>query len=102
MRRLLALGWKFRWLALILLVGGIALGWVQRGPILTRYYLARLARCADGDEDAWIARLTSLDNAAVPSLLDALAGADAHLAPRIERCLATLMQAWGPTDPRTS
>lgn len=101
MRRLLALGWKLRFvmLAAIVVLGG--LGWVQRGTILTWYYLERLARCAEGDEEPWIGRVTALDNAATPGLLRALAKTDATLGPRVERCLARLMRGWGPTDSRT-
>jgi HEAT repeat protein len=101
MRRLLTLGWKARWLVLILVVGIGVAGWVQRGSILTRYYLERLARCAEGDEDAWVGRIATLDNAATPGLLAALRKDDAKVTSRVERCLGRLMQRWGPSDPRT-
>jgi hypothetical protein len=101
MHHLLALGWKLRsvLLAAVVVLGG--LGWVQRGTILTWYYLERLARCAEGDDEPWIGRVTALDHAATPGLLRALAKEDTTLCPRVERCLANLVQAWGPTDPRT-
>lgn len=101
MRRLLAFGWKTRIVALTLLVVGLAVGWVERAPILTWYYLQRLARCSAGDEEPWITRLTALDHAAVPGLLAALQKDDATLAPRVERCLASLGTSWGPGDPRS-
>src|SRR5262249_18847817 len=55
----------------------------------------------DGDEEAWMGRLTALDNAATPGLLAALTRNDARLVGRVEHCLARLMQTWGPSDPRT-
>ncbi len=82
---------------LLLLVGGGL--WLGREPLLTWYYLRGLRRADDGQRERWAERVAGLDSAAVPPLLDLLAGDDRDCA-GARAALAALVRRWGADDPR--
>jgi hypothetical protein len=83
--------------AVLLLAGGGL--WLAREPLLTWYYLRGLARADDGERDRWAERVAGLDGAAVPPLIDLLAGDDRPCA-GARAALGALVRRWGPNDPR--
>jgi HEAT repeat protein len=83
--------------AVILLVAGGL--WLGREPLLARYYLRGLARADEGQRDRWAERVAGLDGAAVPPLLELLAGDDRACA-NARAALAALVRRWGGDDPR--
>jgi hypothetical protein len=83
--------------ALLLLVG-LGLGLVHE-PLLSWYYLRGLRQADDSERERWAERVASLDQAAVPPLLDLLAGDDQACA-NARAALAALVRRWGADDPR--
>jgi hypothetical protein len=84
-------------LALALLAGGGL--WLGREPLLTWYYVRGLARAGEEERGAWAERVAGLDRAALPALLDLLAGDDRACA-NARAALDALARRWGAGDPR--
>src|SRR5262245_37893653 len=82
----------------LLLAAGAGL-WLAREPLLGWYYLRGLARADEAERDQWAERVAGLDRAAVPPLLDLLAGDDRACA-NARAALGALARRWGPDDPR--
>jgi hypothetical protein len=91
------------WLLTCLAFGAVAgLAWTQRMPVLKWYYLRELARASREDRDRWVDRVTSLDTAAVPGLLELLQKKDPSVCDNAECVLTELVKQWGPEDQRTA
>jgi HEAT repeats len=90
------------WLLGAAVIAGLAgLAWWQHTPALTWYYLHELA-AADADSRAtWVARVASLDVAAVPGLLEHLESRDPTVCTNAQDALVALVRRWGAADPRT-
>jgi hypothetical protein len=82
----------------VLLLAGAGL-WLGREPLLTWYYLRGLRQAGEGERERWAERVAGLDQAAVPPLLDLLAGDDPACA-GARAALAALARRWGGDDPR--
>jgi len=72
--------------------------WLGRGPLLSWYYLHGLARADEGERDRWAERVASLDRAALPRLLDLMAGNDRASA-NGRAALEALVRRWGADNP---
>jgi hypothetical protein len=84
---------------MLTVVAGVV--WWQRTPLLSWYYLRSLGAADDGDRAAWVERTISLDNDAVPGLVDLLRQDDAKVCANAEAALAGLGKRWGASDVRT-
>lgn len=88
--------------ALMLLAAAIVAGWLERTRLLSWYYLHELARAGDGERDAWIERVASLDVAAVPGLLACLGRGDERACANAAAALDRLAVVWGADSPKTA
>jgi HEAT repeat protein len=97
------LGGKKTWLAILALLGclGVA-AWVERGPILTWYYLGKMEKADAENQEVWADRVAGLDGIALPSLLKRLHSNDEPVCQRVGVCLAHLTHRWSIGDARTS
>lgn len=84
--------------AALLLAAGAGL-WLAREPLSAWYSLRGLARADEGERDLWAERVADRGGAAVPPLLDLLAGDDRACA-NARAALAALVRRWGADDPR--
>ncbi|HZT80660.1 MAG TPA: HEAT repeat domain-containing protein [Gemmataceae bacterium] len=82
----------------VLLLAGAGLWW-GRQPLLTWYYLRGLSSADGGERDRWAERVAGLDRAALPALLDLLAGDDRACA-GARAALDALIGRWGADDAR--
>jgi hypothetical protein len=82
----------------VLLLAGAGLWW-QHEPLLAWYYLGGLARADGAERDRWAERVAGLDRAALPRLLDLLAGDDRACA-NARAALDALARRWGADGPR--
>ena len=83
----------------ISLVGGLA--WCQRTPVLSWYYQRELMAADADSREYWAARVASLDDAAVPGLLQSLEEQDPTRCINAEAGLLALVKRWGLNDART-
>jgi HEAT repeat protein len=95
------LGRKFWLLAAVALVVLTGIAWTQRAPLLTWYYLRKLAKADDESRATWVERVAALDSAAVPALLARLESKDPTVCNNIQHALAALAKRWGAHDART-
>ena len=86
-------------LALLGLFSGI--GWWQHRPLLAWYYVKQLTQASDETQGVCVNRVISVDDAAIPSLIDALETADDKSAANLESAFIGLLGAWGPDDARS-
>jgi HEAT repeat protein len=86
-------------LLLLVLVGTIA--WLARKPFLIDYYVRGLSQADEAGRASWVESVIGLDEAAVPTLLEALANADSKTCGNLEFAFAGLARKWGPDDART-
>jgi hypothetical protein len=96
--------WRNKW-ALAALAGGTALGvvlWLKWTPILAWYYVRALAGAGEDDCEHWVRRVASLEEAAVPRVVDLLRREDARACVNARAALAFLVRRWGPQDPRSA
>lgn len=90
---------KLCWLlALLLALGAVA--WWQRGALLTWGYIEGLARANDGNRDAWVERVVSLDCAAIAGLCRCLEKPDAAACGNARAAVERLSDRWPAADPR--
>ncbi len=87
----------------VLVLLGVAAGvlWVQRLPLLSWYYLNELAQADKESREIWVERVVSLDEAAVPGLLDQLGHEEPQVCANATVALTRLAQHWGVDDTRT-
>jgi HEAT repeat protein len=95
MRGLRFLNSKRVLIGLSLVLALAAAFWFQRKPLLAWYYLRGLASASEGERDRWVRRVVSLDDAAVPGLLDLLRHADPVACANSRAALSSLAQQWG-------
>src|SRR4051812_13677131 len=93
---------KILGVALVVLLAGAGLAWVERHDLLAWYCLRGLCRASEADRDRWVERVVCLGEPVVPGLLDALAAPCPHACGNIRVALARLGEAWGPADPRSA
>src|SRR5205807_9472780 len=74
--------------------------WSERASLLNWYYLRELSRANEDNRQTWIKRVTRLDSAAVPGLIDCLCQADARACANAAKALEQLAKSWQPGDPR--
>jgi HEAT repeat protein len=86
-------------LAVLLTLAG--LGWWQRTPLLAWYCVRGLASAEEEQRQTWIARVCSLDAAAVPSLVACLHRENPQACANVQLALASLLDTWGSGDART-
>lgn len=83
-----------------LLVLGLLIGagivWKDRHTIQAWYYVHQLARAAGPDRDAWVARVTNLNGAAVPGLLRCLQQEDVRSCANAHSVLLYFAEHWSP------
>jgi hypothetical protein len=87
-------------LGLVIILAGV--GWWERTPLLSWYYLRELAQAEEEDRDKWVERVAGLDQAAVPGLLAHLRRDDARVCANARAALACLIQRWGSDDARAA
>jgi len=85
---------KFAVVAVVLVVGIGAAGWLLRGQLLARYYVGRLE-----SDDSAIERVVALGEPAVPRLLELLRQ-DTAATRRAGRALARMLEQCPKDDPR--
>jgi hypothetical protein len=85
---------------LLILVVGAGLGWLERVPMQTWFYLRGLARADEADLALWVGRVGGLDSAAIPGLVDLLAQDDPRACTNAEAALALLSDRWNADDAR--
>jgi hypothetical protein len=76
-------------------------GWLAWTPLWTWYCLHGLAGAEVQDREKWVKRVARLDSAALPGLLDLLAGDDDRACANGAAALSELARAWGAEDQRT-
>src|SRR5207237_7865512 len=84
----------------LLILIGVSLAWLERTSLLNWYYLRELSRANEDNRQTWIKRVTRLDSAAVPGLIDCLCQADARACANAAEALEQLAKSWQPGDPR--
>jgi hypothetical protein len=77
------------------------LGWWQRTPLLTWYYVRGLVAAEENERQTWLERVSALDSAAVPSLAACLRREDAQACANAQAALGSLLESWGYADPRS-
>jgi hypothetical protein len=83
-------------------IAALAIGlWLERTPLLTWYYIRGLTKAVEEDRDEWVDRVVSLDQAAVPALVDCLRRDDAQVCANARAALDCLIQHWGTSDSRS-
>src|SRR5262245_7556348 len=88
---------RLRWISgvlLLVLVGVAGLGWVGRTSLLSWYYVRGLTLAGETDRESWAQNVASLDEAALPRLLDALAQDDTRVCLNVQTALAALTDRW--------
>ncbi len=85
-------------LLVMLLAAGV--GWLERVPLESWYYLRGLSRATDADREVWIDRVVGLGEPAVEGLMDCLAGDDDRACRNAVAALDCLGGAWGCGDSR--
>lgn len=80
----------------LVLVGGV--GWLERKPLRSWYYLRGLDRADEGNCAAWVDRVTGLNQEVVPALLDRLGRDDPRVGHNALAALTRLVQSWSPED----
>jgi hypothetical protein len=79
---------------------GAGVAWWQRGELLAWAYVRGLERAGDGDREAWIERVASLDYQAVPQLCGLLEKPAPAACAAARATLARLAERWPEGDPR--
>lgn len=98
MRRLIFFG-KKGWMGVLLVLGfliGAGIVWKDRLTIQTWYYVHQLARAEAHDRDVWVARVTNLNGAAVPSVLKCLQQEDVRSCANAQAVLQYFAEHWSP------
>jgi hypothetical protein len=80
--------------ALVLLLLGSVVAWVERQPLLAWAYVQGLARAGAADRDAWAERVAGLDEAAMPGLLSCLGHGGPDTCANAEAALRRLAERW--------
>jgi hypothetical protein len=102
MRRWRWLRNKWVLLTVALTAGGAVVLWLHWTSLLAWYYVRGLSRANDAGRGRWVQLVASLNEAALPGLLDCLGRGDARVCANAGAALACLVSRWGPHDPRTS
>jgi hypothetical protein len=91
---------KTRWacgvLLVLLLAAGV--GWLERVPLQSWYYLHGLSTASEDQRDVWVERVASLGEAAVEGLMDCLGGDDDRACRNAATTLDHLAGTWGCGD----
>src|SRR5450755_4448144 len=101
MQKLLANKKSVTGLVVVLILIGGGLTWIQRGPILSWYYLRQLAKADDGEQAVWVNRVVGIGEHAVPDILKGFEEDNARACLRYSAVLNGLANHWGFEDPRT-
>ncbi len=88
----------FGLLVAMLLVAGV--GWFERIPLQSWYYLHGLSQASEGDREVWIERVVNLGAPAVEGLMDCLVGDDDPACRNALAALDRLAGSWGCKDSR--
>jgi hypothetical protein len=88
-------------LVLAALLGGGALVWVERTPLLAWLYLRQLTRASAADRPPWAERVAGLGEAALPGIVDYLQQDNDDACAAAHAALEQMTRPWGPSDPRT-
>ena len=91
---------KIAWTALVVLAGLGGIACWQREPVLAWHYVRQLTNANEDNREACAIKVASLDEAALPRLLDAMQNADANVCANVQCALMRLAKKWGPADPR--
>jgi HEAT repeat protein len=87
-----------------IVIGFFVLGiglWLGRTQLLAWYYVRLLAGAEDGDREARVRQVVSLDAAAISPLIDYLSQPDERACGNIATALQSLAVHWGPEDSRS-
>jgi hypothetical protein len=85
-------------LLVLLLAAGV--GWLERVPLESWYYLHGLSRATDADREVWIDRVAGLGEPALEGLMDCLSGEDDQACRNTVAALDRLAGIWGCGDSR--
>jgi hypothetical protein len=85
---------------LVILAVGAGVGWLERVPLQTWFYLRGLARADQASQALWVGRVAGLDSAATPGLVALLAQDDPRVCANAEAALALLSDRWNVEDSR--
>jgi len=87
-------------LAAVLLLAGLAGGWLFHDAALAWYYVQRLSAASSADRTSWAERLAALEEAANPRLRRCLVQQDRQVCENAQVGLAALADRWAADDAR--
>ena len=96
-----------KWIVVGLFTAGALLGagvavWVERGPLLTWYYVGGLERATDQDRALWADRVAGLGEEAEPAVFACLGRADDGACRNAGAALERWAGRWGADDARAA
>ncbi len=91
---------KTIWITLVMVIslGGVV--WWQQSSILAWYYVRQLTTAYPENCEACAKHVASLDEAALPCLLEGLSNEDALVCTNLHIALGLIARKWGVADPR--
>jgi hypothetical protein len=92
---------KKTWLIVVVLVTLTGVAWWQRQPVLAWYYVRQLSNANQENREAYTKKVTELDEAALPHLLDGMQNSDAIVCGNLQHALGLLTRKWGIEDSRS-
>jgi HEAT repeats len=89
------------WLALLLVAALSGVAYWQREPVLAWYYVRQLTHTYQENRDAYARKVATLEEAALPGVLEGLQSSDAIVCGNMQYALLLMTEQWGVADPRS-
>jgi len=92
---------KKTWITLLLLAAFAGVAYWQHRPALAWYYVRQLSFAYQENREGLARKVASLEEDALPSVLDQLRNSDSLVCMNMTRALHHMAKQWGPADPKT-